>query len=215
MPDYDTHRSADYSPYVVHFTRNTSTDPIPGFGNLPDGHALKSHGQSSAYEKLTSILESKRIFGSPQMDLPNAPRTACFTESVWGAFSDLTEFFSSFGLGFNKRRLFEQGGGPALYTRGDLLSADWKSVPSWLEPFIKPFDPEAKWLGDKSNFLYEREWRFPGDFEFEITDIEFIIVKSHDSVRDLIERFGTLSIREDKIIVMNSHKMVSAVWGAG
>ena len=147
---------------------------------------------------------------SPQPDLPNKPNAACFSETVWGALTTLTGSFSAYGLGFNKRLVFGQDGGPALYTRGDVMNSLGSTIPSSLEPFLKPFDPDGTWLNEPSNFLYEREWRVPHDFTFSFTDIKFILVNSLADAEALLREFRLIP---ERIIVMDSHRVVVNTWG--
>ena len=216
MTQFDQLRSADYSPFLVHFTRSTGFNgdrPIVGAKLIDGDHQLAAHLDTTALDKLMAILGDKEIKTSPQPDLPHRPEAACFTESVWGSITFLTDAFSSYGLGFNKRFVFERGGGPALYTRGDIVVGLSTDIPLEIEPFVKPFDPDATWLNVPSNFLFEREWRIPSNLVFNYVDLEFVLVDSYRDVDRIIRTFGSQNIREDKIIVMESHRRVRETWG--
>ena len=217
MTSFDKYKSVDYSPFLVHFTRDTGQSggrPITGADMIGEDHQLFKFLESSAVEKLTAILESKIVRSSPQPDLPNKPEAACFSETVWGSMRTLTGFFSEYGIGFNKKLVFDQGGGPALYTRGDIVQNLSVSIPAQLEPFVKPFDPDGRWLPDPSNFLYEREWRIPGNFRFEFQDIEFVLVDSYRDADSIVRQFGSQNIPENRVIVMESHRRVTETWGS-
>ena len=214
MTSFDIYKSVDYSPFLIHLTRDTGDGEgtITGESVMSPSHGLFAFRKSSAKEKLLSILKSKSIRSSPLPDLPNKPEAACFSETVWGSIRNLTGNFSSYGIGFNKKVIFEKGGGPVLYARGDIIQALSPSIPPKLEPFVKPFDPLGEWL-EESNFLYEREWRVPGTFGFEFSDIQFILVDSHSDASGIIRKFGPNNIPEDRVIVMESHRRVMDTWG--
>ena len=216
MTQFDILRSVDYSPFLVHFTRDTGPSgerPIAGADFVTKEHQLFQHLGTSALEKLISILTENELKTSPQIDLPSRPEAACFTESVWGSFTRITDAFSSFGIGFNKRFVFDRGGGPALYTRGDIFSDLSTSFPASLEPFVKPFDPDGSWIGKHSNFLFEREWRIAINLRFHHVDVEFVIVDTYKDADILLQAIDSPQITAAKIIVMESHRIVREYWG--
>ena len=216
MTQFDRLRSIDYSPFLVHFTRDTGSSserPIEGADFVTEEHQLFQHLGTTALEKLLAILSENELKTSPQIDLPNRPEAACFTESVWGSFTRITSAFSSFGIGFNKRFVFDRGGGPALYTRGDIFSDLSNSFPSSLEPFVKPSDPDGSWIGKHSNYLFEREWRIDRNLVFNHVDVEFVIVDTYKDADFLVQSIDSPQITASKIIVMESHRLVREYWG--
>lgn len=156
MSEFDSHQAVDYSRFLVHFTRDSGREQASSL-DVIDSHQLAAHRESLAFDKLQSILDEGILRTSPQSDLPWRPEAACFSESVWGAFSRLTNSFSDFGVGFTKRFVFNRGGGPVFYMRGHLLIEGRDQIPSGIQPFIKPFDPDAEWSTTPSNTLFERE----------------------------------------------------------
>ena len=214
MNSFDQYKSVDYSPFLIHLTRDTGDGlgRITGEALLRPDHDLYQFVQSTAFEKLLAILQTQSIKAAPQPDLPNKPQAACFSETVWGSIGTLTGNFSSYGIGFNKKVIFDRGGGPVLYTRGDIVQALSHSIPHQLEPFVKPFDPQGQWL-DESNFLYEREWRIPNTLQFQFEDIQFVLVDSHKDASTLTNKFGPNNIPDDRVIVMESHRRVMDTWG--
>ena len=215
MTSFDVYKSTDYSPFLIHLTRDTG----PGKGTITGNrfmgseHELHPFLNSSAMDKLTAILRTGIVKSAPQPDLPNQPEAACFSETVWGSLEILTGSFSSYGVGFKKRFVFERGGGPALYTRGDVLREWSDEIPSQLLPFMKPFDPDGSWLSERSNFLYEREWRIPQDLQFGFGDIQFVLVDTYRDAEIIVQRFGPENIPYDQLIVMESHRKVKDTWG--
>ena len=214
MTSFDRYKSVDYSPFLIHLTRDTGSGQgkITGESLMSPSHELFAFRQSTAIDKLLSILDTRSIRAAPLPDLPNNPEAACFSETVWGSIRTLTGNFSSYGIGFNKKVIFERGGGPVLYARGDIIQALSSSIPEKLEPFVKPFDPLGEWL-EESNFLYEREWRVPGTLDFEFADIQFILVDSYRDASTIIHTIGSANIPEDRVIVMESHRRVMDTWG--
>lgn len=140
MSDYATRRTPDYSPLVVHFTK---AKPMMKPDALDEAEPLYAHRESSGYEKLVSILESGTIHASPMPTFPSNPRVVCFTECVWDGLVDLSTAYSPYGLVFSKRLIFERGGGPALYVRGDHMRDHGHEIPDELKPLVAPFDPTA------------------------------------------------------------------------
>ena len=67
----------DFSNYLVHFTSNRA--PFSSVSKIP----VENFEEMNAYEKLASILESKKIYASKM------PRTGanavCFTECPWSS----------------------------------------------------------------------------------------------------------------------------------
>jgi hypothetical protein len=170
----------DFSEYVVHFTKSA-----PPFGlarrDTPRVHGLAEIAPLSAYDRLVAMLEQETIKATnmPWTDKP----CVCFTECVWGSLLDHAERYSTFGIGFHKKTLFEAGGGPAIYMRQDLFrAAAARGIPDEVWPFITPFVPEYSteahrrehWDGrTPCDYTHEREWRVPHDFTFQLSDVEF------------------------------------------
>lgn len=208
---YDTKRTADYSPYLVHFTKDRR---FTAAHLIEQGDPLHSHLSASAIDKLRSILTTRTIYASPMPYLPNSPRAVSFTECIWPALVDLADQYSSYGLVFSKRVVFRAGGGPALYVRGDTLRALGPSIPPSIEPLIAPFDPEAVLVaGNVLDWLHEREWRLPGNLKFQDGDIEYLIVESIEDAQRIVEEFGTVRVPRGKIITMQVYRTIKTGLG--
>jgi hypothetical protein len=210
MTTYDTRKTADYSPLLVHFTkgRRMVMEEL-----IEEGHALFGHRASTARDKLVSILELRTIHASPMPFLPNNPPAVCFTECVWEALIGHAEQYSPYGVVFSKRLIFESGGGPALYVRGDSLRAIGDEVPLSLEPLIAPFDPEALLeAGVRLDWLHEREWRLPGSLTFEYSDVEYVIVDSIEDARQVVYQIGAQRLPEEKLIPMEVYRTIQRAW---
>lgn len=209
MP-FDTLRTPDYSPLVVHFTKN---HPINRRDLLTDADPLYGHQQSAAFERLKNIIQKKIIHSSFIPFVPSNPRAVCFTECIWEGLNALASTYSPYGIVFSKRLLFDQGGGPALYLRGDALQKFGKELPDQIYPFIAPFDPEAVLKSNvRIDWLQEREWRLPHSLNFEYADIEYVLVNSIADASQLVHLIGSAHLPENKVIPMEVYRQIKHAW---
>jgi hypothetical protein len=177
---------------------------------------LYRHLDSSACDKLKNILGTRTIQATAIPFLPNNPKAVCFTECIWDALIQLSESYSAYGIVFSKKAIFDKGGGPVLYVRGDHLNAliTNNAIPASLEPFIQPFDPKAVLRsGVPIDFIHEREWRLPSSFEFEYKDIEYVIVQSISDATTLVQTIGSEYLPEEKIIPLSIYEEIRKAWG--
>jgi hypothetical protein len=124
--------------------------------------------------------------------------------------------YSPYGVVFSKRLVFSKGGGPALYVRGDHLNRLIQSntIPSALEPFIAPFDPDAVIKPPvKIDFLHEREWRLPARFSFDYNDLEYVLVESIEEAHRVVHQIGAKRLPEKKLIPLNVYEEIRKAWG--
>jgi hypothetical protein len=105
---FDTLHTADYSPLVVHFTKGERMvrEDIVG-----EDDPLFPHRLTTARERLINILVTKTIHASPMPFLPTEQRAVCFTECIWDGLNGLADHYSSYGIVFSKRLIFDGGGG--------------------------------------------------------------------------------------------------------
>jgi hypothetical protein len=209
----------DFSDYVVHFTKK---GPPLGLGVAKKPvDELKEIAALSAYDRLQAILEAGvvRATNMPHTDRP----CVCFTECVWGSLLDHAERYSCYGIGFHKRLLFEQGGGPVFYMRQDLYEAQREAggfddaVWPFVTPFVPTYAPDdhvEKYRAGRGpiDYSHEREWRVPGDFAFErAKDVSFVIVDTYlDEAR--LPRELKDAIGRENIILMDNYRKVNALW---
>jgi hypothetical protein len=214
----------DFSELVVHFT----TDREP--------YAAKKHADKpeikrivgTAFEKLVSILRSRSIWATPQ-NWTNRP-AVCFTECPWGSLVHHAGEYSPFGVGFHKQVLFQAGGGPAIYLRPDLREKQMaefasKSTPpvNGLHPelyaFVTPFMPRYASTKLKSTFTkgkpvdysHEREWRVPGDFNFQYSEVAFVVVATYEDMAKFPKTLKD-AIGRDKFIILEMYKTIEKLW---
>ena len=101
--------------------------------------------------------------------------------------------YHGFGVSISKRFAYGKRGRPVIYDR----TADAKS-----------YLPQSEWwrivnfdLGDKDAIIdwsHEREWRIPGDLEFNLSDVS-IIVPSTRAYQQFIKKCESQK-QEDKIL---------------
>jgi hypothetical protein len=165
---------ADFSRFVVHFTKEQGGDP------------------NSPYNTMISICWQRRLiagnsFGAARTKAPEGTqRAVCFSEVPPHELGRLaTRRKSKFGIAFTKSFIRAQGGGPIWYvgknspmatavdsliSRGQLDPND----PIWqLTPLI---DKPGNYGGAMYDFEWEREWRHVGDLTFSESDVAFLVI---------------------------------------
>lgn len=188
----------DISNRVVHLTGRT------GQANADAGPAIAA---MSAQERLEVILTERRIRAYPPFYSLGHP-CVCFSEATPAGIDRLitgpTRRYEPWGLGFSKQFVFDRGGGPAYYVRGNHWTALAALPPSvsalatlyW--PGADPTEPAEALphpLGRVSQFAHEREWRIavapPADsVTFSVTDLAFVIAPSAEWLQDLPDLLG-------------------------
>jgi len=145
--------------------------------------------------------------------LPRKAEAVCFTECIWDALTRLAARYSSYGIVFSKRPIFNAGGGPAICVRGDILQKLGNDLPVSIEPFIAPFDPEAVLKkGVPLDFLAEREWRLPKDLAFEYHEVEYVIVSTIEDAREIVHQIGADHLPENKMIPIEVYATIRKAW---
>lgn len=169
-----TYDVPDLADHVIHFTGRAGSriNVEPRIEELPD------------QERLLRIVVDQVIRGFETFGA-DAP-VVCLTESTRAAVTTLIadRRYTPCGIGFSKQFVFDRGGGPALYVRGDEWPAA-QELPHPLRGRAVRFWPGAvpdigehlpHHLSAPSEWLHEREWRVPGDLEFGWDDVAFVIV---------------------------------------
>lgn len=179
-----------------------------------EGNPLFPFKAAPAREKLMNILKTRTIYPSPMPFLPRSPEAVSFTECVWDALTQLAEQYSSYGLVFKKHLIFSNGGGPALYVRGDCVNELGEGLPKSIEPFVAPFDPEQVMKkGVTLDWLHEREWRLPLALKFEYADLEYVLVETIEDATWVVHQIGADRLPEDKLIPMEVYRNIRVAWG--
>ncbi len=212
MTTYYTRTAPDYSPLVVHFTKEPDRGMVGGV-HIDESHPLFAYKSKPAIERLINILESTTIHASPMPFLPSNREAVCFTECIWDALISHAERYSPYGVVFSKRLIFEKGGGPALYIRGDIQKLIEQNIPMEIVPFLAPFDPDGVMNPPiKLDWLHEREWRLPASLEFKYSDIQYVIVANIRDAFDIIQHIGSQHIPEENYIPMDVYRTIRKAW---
>ena len=123
-------------------------------------HLTRDCNEVSAVDGLKSILKSKQINGSSR-DVRGGEKCVCFTETPIAKIALLvqqtrqTNFrYGAFGVMATKREVFERGGRPAIYGTEE----EFRQLPDEFKFRFVKFD-----YAKKTDWTWEREWRFSGD----------------------------------------------------
>ena len=188
----------DVGDHLIHFTGRSGSSL-----SLPD-----EIGRLDPPGRLAQILHDGTVRAFPAFGTGRRPIVA-FTESSEAAVLRLISDgrYRPFGVGFSKQFIFEQGGGPVLYVRGDEWSAAADAVPDPLRARLVRFWPGADWepgdplgvldmpqlpdhLRTESQWLHEREWRVPHNVTFAWADVKFLVVPTPVWAVERAEAYG-------------------------
>jgi hypothetical protein len=171
-----TYDLPDVGDHLIHFTGRSGarTDDV-------DQRILNL----SPERRLVEILVDRVIRGFEAFGA-GAP-VACFSESTKASIPKLIRDgrYAPYGIAFSKQLIFENGGGPALYVRGDEWETMAAAVPQPVRSRLVRFwpgavSPDGKKLPhpleNRSEWLHEREWRVPNEFRFDWRDVTFLVI---------------------------------------
>lgn len=201
----------DISQYLVHFTRDGN--PC----STLEANPTMAFASMSALQKIISILNAKKISKST---LPwTGGEAVCFTECPWTSLLAHAEKYSPYGLGFKKSYIYKNDGGPIFYIRPDMWRTEIRTASSLFRAFASPFCPSYADIGHRRRFFHgkvcdythEREWRVPHDFEFDISDIAFVIVKTYDDISQFNSSIVN-TIGLDNFLSMQNYQAVEGFW---
>lgn len=157
-------------------------------------HLTGSHTANDdvAFQALWKILTEKKLIGSGNDGyIIGNKRAVCFQEVPLMAMAENLWFgerlgtppkYRAFGLRVNRGALYKKGGRPVLYGERDKLKAQIPQYEHWR---IVSMDLEKS--DDIVDWTHEREWRYPGDFSFEWSEIE-ILLKDHNYYTQFVEK---------------------------
>lgn len=113
-------------------------------------------------------------------------KSVCFTESTLSGLKAHRDVFKSkYGLAFSRQYLLNKKANPCLNIRQDLLKKNllrngelyeryiYNFIPSELHPFVNI-------IHERFDATHEREWRVPGDLNFQYKDILFLFCPESD-----------------------------------
>lgn len=151
-------------------------------------HLTKGENTQEAFENLLRILETKKLIGSttetgfiigptPAVCLQEAPLNAIAENLLYEKqLREETQCkvrYLAFGLRFNKAFIYRRGGRPVIYEEKETMK---KLLPQEEHWRIVNYDlSNSAYMID---WTHEREWRVPGNLEFEYKDIELLVASN-------------------------------------
>lgn len=159
-------------------------------------HLTKGETEDEAFQTLIKILEEKKIIGSTTETgfIIGSNAAVCLQEAPLNAIAENLLYekklreetgckvrYDAFGLRFNKMWIYQKGGRPVIYEEKETMKSMLEENEYWR---IVNYD-----LSDKEHMIdwtHEREWRVPGNLEFEYRNIE-ILVPSNTYYKNFIE----------------------------
>lgn len=133
-----------------------------------------------AFQTLWKILTEKKLIGSGNDGFIIGDKQAvCFQEVPLMAMAENLWFgerlgtppkYRAFGLRVNRGSLYLKGGRPVLYGERDRLMHQIPPDEHWRIVSMDLNKPK-----EIVDWTHEREWRYPGDFSFEWSDIEILL----------------------------------------
>jgi hypothetical protein len=158
----------------------------------------------TADERLRSVLWSQTITGFPPYG--GSDPVVCFTESRPEGLAYLIrqKDWEPWGVVLRRGSVYELGGGPVWYIRGDLWPRATATDAAWMKPWTVRFQPgEAEWL-------HEREWRIPtANLSLTPAHIRAVIIGDPSwhpgmrTVEGISEFTGDLGLREEPPPLVN------------
>ena len=163
-------------------------------------HLTREAGETIIQKILYKILSEKKIIGSTTDSgfICGYTKAVCFQDAPLTSICQNVFFeqkqreqnnqykirYRAFGLMFEKSYAFAKGARPVIYEKASQA---------------KEFLPKNQWwrivnlnLEDKENIIdwtHEREWRCPGDFEFDLTEVTLIAIRQ-ETVAYLCQEFN-------------------------
>lgn len=182
---------ADLTNEVVHFTQRNGQ-----VNDEVDGAILAL----TAAQRLRQILLRRRLLAHEVFYAVPAHPVVCFTEATRAGIAQLVADgrYAPWAIGFTKDFVFQRGGGPVYYVRGDHWSIFRDQI---MSPRLRAMatrywpgedDPTAPAdLQTVSEYAHEREWRLPTSdtdpiVTFDYADVRMVVVPNLaglDSVR--------------------------------
>lgn len=162
----------DYGSQVTHLTRSAT------IGGQP----------YTALDIVIKILRERRIVGSTSTGYIIGDRPAvCFQDAPPYSICQNIDFewklqhksvngkirYEACGLMFQKPYIFRQGGRPVIYEQKEIAKQMLPSKELWR---VVNYDLSNK--GSFVDWTHEREWRLPGDFEFDISEATVVVMNA-------------------------------------
>jgi hypothetical protein len=197
--------SPDVPDFLIHMTGRFG----PKAGSLPNGV-----GDMPPVDRLAGILTNRALFAGLQFGA--SWPSVCFTQTTPSALAELCTVvdtkpmrYDGCGIAFHVQSVFNAGGGPALYVRGDewdtlrgAADLSWRlkarAVRYWPGAEPEPGEELPMPVWNESQWLHEREWRLPApenavlpwSWRFQQADVAFILLSEQQDVAQFHRRFA-------------------------
>ena len=166
-------KKRDYSPYLVHLTRQGEFSPAKGVLECILDEGLIAYNHYCIFKDEINKLGK---------NVQDKFKVVCFTETPIDLIEILLErvqgrstLFEPYGLVFKKDYIRDKSGNPVFYITGDLSASLWNLFKDASSNEFSKEEYKVLALINKCDedidFHWEREWRIVGNLEFKIADI--------------------------------------------
>lgn len=181
-------------------------------------HLTKENEELNSFQVLMKILKEQKIVGSTNKIVNGHQRGFICGNDAVVCFQDVPLFslsenilleqqmhsenpssqirYDAFGLRFNKRYIFQNGGRPVIYEKTNIAKSFLSQEEYWR---IVKLD-----LDNDENIIdwtHEREWRIKGDFKFSLSEAEILL-----SDQNSVKKFYNYCEKEDMLHIFNEVK---------
>ena len=181
-------------------------------------HLTKGNEDLNSFQVLMKILKEQKLIGSTNQIVNGVPRGFICGNDPVVCFQDVPLFslsenilleqqmhsenpssqirYAAFGLRFDKRYIFENGGRPVIYEKTEVAKKFLPQNEYWR---IVKLD-----LDNSDNIIdwtHEREWRIKGDFCFELNHVEILL-----SDQDSVNKFYKYCAKENMLHILKDIK---------
>lgn len=219
----------DFSRFLVHLTRDYDDEiALDNLVNIIKTRLIEARNHHCLFKYDFDKLGFTN-------KLKNSFNTVCFTEVPLNQIKNITADIKRqiklkpYGLVFWKENLFDMGASPAVYINS--IGTQLKKY--LLEDFRKNFEDISRYkdliveksefhkeliqyysliniVEPKHDFMWEREWRYNGDFKFKIVDLVGIIAEDSKAFsKKCEEKIKSQTILND----LKKVPIISPEWG--
>lgn len=146
-------------------------------------HFTKGEKDQDAFDNLYRIIQSRKIFARNDK-IKGGYNVVCFTEAPMAKHGLVNpnnySKYSPFGIMFNKKWIFQQGGRPVFYQS----DKEFNLLPDELKWRHVRYEPD---LEQPIDFSWEREWRIYCKYLEINPAYASIVVPNHNWAKRLIE----------------------------
>lgn len=162
-------------------------------------HLTRETAENKCEDNLFNMLKEKKIIGSTTSSgfIVGSTSAVCFQDTPLTSICQNTFFeqkqresdknyklrYRAFGLMFDKRYAFKKGARPVVYDK-TAIAKDYLPENQWWR--IVNFNLESD--DQIIDWSHEREWRYPNDFEFELSEVTLVTIRQH-SISTLTKKF--------------------------